>query len=315
MAINQDAIDNEVEQDESQQQENEVKQTGRTVADENHDVYEALAEKAEKARQEREGVTDEGQEQSVETQIDSQVEAATAPQETLIKVKLDGVEQEVPLSDVVRAYQKDAVASKRLNDASAKLREADEILARAKAQPTQENSSQVGEDATNIAKTAIESLLNGDEEGAANALALLAAGRGNSTQAPDTDEVAAKVKQQLEVDSALTKFTGEYADVVSDPQLAKITNDFLAEEMNTGTHATQYEALVAAGNRARSWLADKTGVKTGDESSTIRNDRVAKKAGMEQVPSNSASAASQDEPTESASDIIAEMKKARGLIA
>jgi hypothetical protein len=117
------------------------------------------------------------------------------------------------------------------------------------------------------------------------------------------------------VDSALTKFSGEYADVVSDPHLASITNGYLAEEMQSGVHATQYEALVAAGNRARGWLTDLTGGTTGNQSSTIRNDRVAKKAGMEQVPSNSASAASQEEPLESASDIIAEMRKARGLIA
>jgi hypothetical protein len=173
----------------------------------------------------------------------------------------------------------------------------------------------VGEDATNIAKSAIEALLNGDEEGAAQSLAMLATGRGNSTQSFDTDDVAAKVKQQLDVDSALTKFSSEYADVVSDPHLASITNGFLAEEMQSGGHATQYDALVAAGNRARGWLTDLTGGTTGNQSSTIRNDRVAKKAGMEQVPTNSASAASQEEPPESASDIIAEMKKARGLIA
>jgi hypothetical protein len=302
MAINQDADVNEVNDENAVDTNN-----ARTVADDNLDVYEQLAEKARLAQEGE-------QEQSVDNQIDAAVSAENT-EKSLIKVKLDGVEQEVPLSEVIKSYQKDAVASRRLNEASAKLREAEEYLAKVKTSPVSESSPEVGEDATNIAKSAIEALLNGDEEGAAQSLAMLATGRGNSTQSFDTDDLAAKVKQQLDVDSALTKFSGEYADVVSDPHLANITNGFLAEEMQSGVHATQYEALVAAGNRARGWLTDLTGGTTGNQSSTIRNDRVAKKAGMEQVPTNSASAASQEEPPESASDIIAEMKKARGLIA
>lgn len=318
MAINQDANVNDADNE-------EVNLANvRTVGDDHLDIYEALAEKArlaqEGAQQEQEQNADAGQSQEDLQSVDSQVDAAVNVIDDLdrhtVKVKLDGQETEVKLSDVVRNFQKDAVASRRLNEASAKLREAEEILAKAKATPANESSQQeVGEEATTIAKSAIEALLNGDEEGAATALAQLSGGRGNSTQNDNTDEVAARVKQQLEVDSALTKFESDYSDVVSDPHLATITNSYLKEEMESGVHATQYDALVAAGDRARGWLSQLTGKTPDNQSSTIRSDRVAKKESMEKVPSNSASAASQDEPTETASDIIAEMKKARGLIA
>lgn len=318
MAINQDANVEELENDDA------TASNVKTVGDAHLDIYEALAEKArasqEATQAQYEADTGQTQEdlQSADNQVDAAVNVIDDTEKYAVRVKLEGEEQEFTVADIIRGFQKNEVASRRLNEASAKLREAEEVLAKAKQQANPETESSqpsVGEDATTIAKSAIEALLNGDEEAAVNALAQLSAGRGNSTQEDNTDAVAARVKQQLEVDSALTKFESDYADVVSDPHLATITNNYLKEEMESGAHATQYDALVAAGDRARDWLAQLTGKTPDNQSSTIRNDRVAKKAGMEKVPSNSASAASQDEPTETAADIIAEMKKARGLIA
>ncbi len=43
---------------------------------------------------------------------------------TMVRVKVDGVEQEIPVADVVRSYQKDAAAQARLNEATRVLDEA-----------------------------------------------------------------------------------------------------------------------------------------------------------------------------------------------
>ena len=252
--------------------------------------------------------------------MNSQIDAALVLVDDLdhkaVRIKLDGLVQEMKLSDVVRGFQKEAVASKRLNEATAKLKEADEYLAKVKSTPVneQQNQQNAGDDVKVVAKSAIEALLNGDEEGAAEALERLANRRGNSTEQANTSDVALEVKRQLEVDSALTEFQADYADVVSDPYLAERTNSFLKEVMQTGEHGNFSEALKAAGDKTRDWLANLTGKKTENQSSTIRNDRVAKKAGMEQIPANSASAASLSEPEESAADVINQMRKERGLV-
>lgn len=313
MAINKDADvagdENAVATDTNAEQSNDAP-----------DIYEQLAEKAQALRESEDGNAGEVAQDKPKTDVNSQVDAALVLVDDLdhktVRIKLDGQEQEMKLSDVVRGFQKEAVASKRLNEATAKLKEADEYLAKAKSAPVneQQNQQYAGDDVKVVAKSAIEALLNGDEEGAAEALERLANRRGNSTEQANTSDVALEVKRQLEVDSALTEFQAEYADVVSDPYLAGITNNFLKEEMQTGAHGGMSDALKAAGDKARDWLANLTGIKTYNQRSTIRNDRVAKKAGMEQIPANSASAASLSEPEESAADVINQMRKERGLV-
>lgn len=317
MAINQDA---DVAVDENAV----ATDTNAVQASDTPDIYEQLAEKAQALRDAEEGNAGEVVDGKPKTDVNSQVDAALNVvddlEHTLVKVKLDGQEQEMKLSDVVRGFQKESVASKRLNEATAMRKEAEELLAKAKSAPVnneeqiQQNQQSAGDDVKVVAKSAIEALLNGDEVGAAEALERLANRRGNSTEQANTSDVAQEVKRQLEVDSALTEFQAEYADVVSDPYLAGITNNFLKEEMQTGAHGGMSDALKAAGDKARDWLANLTGKKTDNQSSTIRNDRVAKKAGMEQVPANSASAASLSEPEESAADVINQMRKERGLV-
>lgn len=291
--------------------------TNAVQASDTPDIYEQLAEKAQALRDSEDASESYGEPKTdVSSQVDAALNVVNDYEHTLVKVKLDGQEQEMKLSDVVRGFQKESVASKRLNEATAKLKEADEYLAKVKSTPVneQQNQQYAGDDVKVVAKSAIEALLNGDEEGAAEALERLANRRGNSTEQANTSDVALEVKRQLEVDSALTEFQAEYADVVSDPYLADITNNFLKEEMQTGEHGGMSDALKAAGDKARDWLANLTGKKTENQRSTIRNDRVAKKAGMEQVPANSASAASLSEPEESAADVINQMRKERGLV-
>lgn len=263
-------------------------------------------------------------------QPEEQIAAAAAaptqiddPTKFKVKVKLDGKEEELTLDEVLRGFQKEAVASRRLNEATRILKEAEE---KAKALESQQqvaaatdSGSGAGgnEDAVSVAKKAIGALMEGDDEAAAQALAELAAGRGIATQPQQVkpEQVAAEVKRQIEVEGALAEFEVEYKDVVSDPYLASMTNEFLKQELLS--ESDMAKALKAAGEKTRDWLKSKTGASTTTNegaTTTTNNDRLARKQGMDTVPSLSASAGTTaEEGEESVTDVVAQMRKARGL--
>lgn len=259
-------------------------------------------------------------------QVDAQIEAVGLiddPAKHKVKVKLEGQEAEIPLSEVLAGYQKNEVASRRLNEATRIKAEAEALLAKAKSgqvatdEPTNTDkpTQKVDEDAVKLAKTAINGILDGNEEEAAQALAQLT-GRGNSTQESklDANEIAAAVKQQLDVESALNEFSTAYQDVLADPHLARMTNEALTAELNSGTHADYASALKAAGDATRDWM-QKMGLSTQqDKVTTTTDERVARKKAVEQTPQVNASVALKNEPEENPLSIVEEMKKERGFI-
>lgn len=277
-----------------------------------NDPIEAIAAKVEAQRGQA------GKEGDV-NDIDAQLAASGVslidnPDNYRVKVKLEGQEEELTLTEVLRGFQKESVATRRLNEATRLLREAeDKAMAAAGGQHGADADDDAADGKKEAAKKAIDALMEGDEEAAAEALAELAGGR-EATQLPGTNEVAAAVKQQLEVESALTAFQESYGDVLADPHLASMTNDHLKAELDGGEHADYASALKAAGNRTRDWLKQiGAGGGTATGSTTENNVRVALKEGMEQIPSMSASAGTQAEQAQTASDIIAEMRAERGL--
>lgn len=315
MAIQQDAMNEEGKNQEQEQQQGQQQ--------EQLDERELIALRRE---QEQEAQQAEA-EQTAEQVADEQIAAAgldgliADPTKARVKVKLEGQEQELPLSDVLASYQKNEVASRRLqeataakNEALAMRQEAEALLAQAKEKP-----GSVSEEVTGTAKKVIDALIEGDEEVAAQALAELA-GRGNSTtQSVDADQVAAEVKRKLDVESALTKFSADFSDIAADPYLADMTNQHLKasiEEKQALGEAVDFGAeLQAAGNKTRDWLKSKGVAVSGEQSSTTSetNNRQTRKQGLEDTPSLSVSAASQVEQVEDARSVIAEMRKERGI--
>jgi hypothetical protein len=71
-------------------------------------------------------------------QSDAQADAEPeTPAVQTVRVKIDGEEREVPVDEVVTAYQKDAAASKRFEEAARVRREADEITSKVNAERQQ----------------------------------------------------------------------------------------------------------------------------------------------------------------------------------
>lgn len=311
MAIQQDAINNE--QQTKEQESNNQESQAQEYVDPIEQIAAAVESEREKQRNDAEPEPAQDQQQAV----DQQIEAADITQQR-VKVKLEGVEEEVEIKDLIAGYQKNSVASKRLNEATQKLREAEEVLAKAREQAAQTGESVAGESgAVDVAKQVVESLLDGNTDEAAEMLAKLA-GRGeSSTPEVDAESVAQKVKQQLDRESALTKFEQDFGDIVADPYLTGLANERLKEQLNEkqaiGEPIDLNAELSAAGEYVRDWLKSKGVATTAEQSSTTVNERVARKQGLDSTPVLNASAGSATEQPETAASIIEEMRRERGI--
>lgn len=278
-------------------------------------------------RVQRDGDEDDNTSTGADDQLALQTE--TAPRvltdgldRTMVRVKVDGVEQEIPVADVVRSYQKDAAAQARLNEATRVLEEARRTAAAATKPPASVEQPAPPTHTTptpepETVKGFVEALFEGDTEKAVEAFAKLGLNTGRSDGATlDLEQVQAQltpaIKQQLIDDSALERFEKANADLAADPHLVSVTNGFIQDAVNGGTPYA--EALEAGAKRTRDWLASIGAAKPGSEppASAHQPSKLERKAGIDEVQAlNRTANTTQDAPV-SVSNTIAEMKKARG---
>jgi len=154
-------------------------------------------------------------------QLSEQLE--TVQTEAMVKVKVDGEEQELPLSEVVKSYQKGAAASKRLTEATRLLQVAEQRLAQneSKANNTQQVDDSSAEEEKEVRrgkiKDAFSKLYVGDEDGAVDAMLQIVGESGaKATQQFDTSEIAQQVRKQLDFESAYSATKEDYPEIFSD---------------------------------------------------------------------------------------------------
>lgn len=255
-----------------------------------------------------------------EDQLQSQFEAPKTLadddlEKMFVNVKIDGVESEVTVAEMRRRYQKNGAAERRLEEATRLLNEARAATPPVGfAQTTPPNDIQAtpgGDDEEG--KAFLAALFDGDEEKALAALKAVGFGRPQPT--PDAQQLAAQltpaIKQQLVVDSALEKFEENYADVMADPYLEGIAAEFIKKEMEAGLPFV--EALDVGGKKTRDWLTSKGVTTPPPNPTTDRNTKLERKAGIDVIPALNSKATTVEEPEQSATDVINEMRKARGL--
>ena len=73
------------------------------------------------------------------------------------------------------------------------------------------------------------------------------------------------------------------------------------------------DALDVGGKRTRDWLASKGVTAPTPNPTTDRNTKLERKAGIDVIPALNSKATTVEEPEQSATDVINEMRKARGL--
>lgn len=266
-----------------------------------------------------------GDQLALQTETDSPRVLTDGLDKTMVRVKVDGVEQEVPVSEVVANYQRTSVAQTRLNEATRILDEARRTAAAATttAKPPASVEQQSAPTHTTptpepeTVKGFVEALFEGDTEKAVEAFAKLGLNTGRSDGATlDLEQVQAQltpaIKQQLIDDSALERFEKANADLAADPHLVSVTNGFIQEEVNGGKPYAQ--ALEDGAKRTRDWLASIGAAKPAPEptASAHQPSKLERKARIDEVQAlNRTANTTQDAPA-STSSVIAEMKKARG---
>ena len=246
--------------------------------------------------------------------------------QTLVKIKVDGVEREVPLSELVRTAQKHEAADKRLAEATRLLQEAETRKREAEAQPAPaaqapeqakpDNTAQVRQDREQKAKEFLEAMFHGDEDRATQILAGLMPEspppQETATKAPDPEELAAQVEASLERRSALKQFSTAYPEVLKDADLAALADMKLARRLAQGEPFSQ--ALMSVGEE----LYTKTGLKRTEAAAQetppatpSQTERVERKKAADPVRGRSASTASTQEAPPSVSDVIKQMQEQR----
>lgn len=241
-----------------------------------------------------------------------------------VRVPVDGEMREMTLHDVRRTVQLDGAAQKRLQQANELMKEAQQRTASATPVPTAppvgvapapDSRESAPASTTEEVDNLVSALFNGDEDTAKVLLGKILAG---SQQAADpaslAQQAAATVRQQLSVDEANSAFRSAYSDIVGDQHLARAADGFYDEVMAEFPHKSYAEVLMEAGQRTRDWMASK-GIKTatGSASGSTRQEKQQRKERIDEVRSLNRTPANQEVREPTPSEVIAEMRKERGL--
>lgn len=263
--------------------------------------------------------------------------AAASPAELpgKIKIKVDGVEAEVPLDEVVRQYQKNSSADKRLAEATRLLREAQETAAQRLLQEQQraaatvappepaEPAPAVDPNREAVGKEFLKALFEGDEDSALAKLnELTQAGRQQPppAAAPTLDleqissAVAQHVQQKLVVESALARNRQDYPELYADPDmeglaLAKIQR--IREESGTDFFSA-LDTVSREFAHKFGWSAAQQGRQPEPvETTSPRAAKLERKAAIDNVASVNTKITTAEQQPENPSDVIAQMRAAR----
>lgn len=259
-----------------------------------------------------------------------------------VRVKVDGEETTVDATKALGQFQKGAAAEVRLERATQAQREAERLLAeaqaRAAAATTPAEKREAKQDAAAAEKELeaarqefVDALYGGDTQKAVELFSKTVnaeieralAGRAPSATL-DTEQVARRaaelavptLKQVTSRESALTQLKSDYPDIFNDADYAFLTDRRINALIAEGK--SEHDAIRDAGEE----IAKKFGLKktesertTQPAASTTRSEKLAaKKAGLDEPEATAARAASTVAPPKTASDVIAQMRQARGQL-
>lgn len=246
---------------------------------------------------------------------------------TKVQVKIDGEVVELPLSEVVKGYQKDAVASRRLAQAAEERKRLEQERAEwermRQAQPQGKGPQTEGGDAPSAEddvdaqiRVAMAALTEGDEDAAAAALKALL-GRGNATPQIDEEALAAKAAERIEAKQAEKDRAETWDKFVSDnPRFA----DQNSKERQYGDYLfnTLYGPQWQAGEISYREALEKCAVDVdtvfkAPVSQDPKPNKAARKESLDSLPVASGARAAQPvQQSETVDDVIMEMMRGRG---
>lgn len=274
--------------------------------------------------------------------------AASAP--SLVKIKVDGEETDVPFEEVVRQYQKNASADRRLAEATRLLREAQEREAQLMLQTQQQQQAQAAAAAAAAAtpttpppaapslaelggKEFVKALFEGDEDNALVALEKVIAGRQPqqvTVTAPaqptlDIDQITQAVTQRVQhsvtIQHVLEANKRDYPELYADPDIEELAAQKIARlrndqgmDFSTALNTVSQDFASKFGWAAARAAQGRTEPATPPTvpTNSARAAKVAQKASIDNVTSINTKPVTADAQPEDASSVIAQMRAARG---
>jgi prophage antirepressor-like protein len=237
-----------------------------------------------------------------------------------VKVKIDGQESDVSVADMQREYQKAGAADRRMADATRLQRENMELQERLQQQLQNIPAVPDVED-IDTANQYTTALFAGDEAEANKAFATAVkkavqaaigeTGRSNTTQV-DPVQIAQQVKQQMVADTALEQSRADYPQLYADPDIEALGATKIQRKMAEGKSFA--EALTETGSEfAKSFNWTTAGRQTESATTTARDMKLDRKANIDNVRAINSKTTTNEAPPQSTTDVIAEMRKARGM--
>jgi hypothetical protein len=281
-----------------------------------------------------------GDEQQLAAQLaDAPADTPASAAPATVKIKIDGAESEVPLDEVVRQYQKNASADKRLAEATRLLREAQEAQAQRLLSEQQEAQLRAQQATTAPPNTAatdtpppvdesgkefLKALFEGDEENALTALQKVMGGRQQPAPAAaptlDIDQIANAVTQQVQqkfaVESALAQNQRDYPELYADPDMEALalTKIHRLREQTGSDFFTALDTVSKDMANKFGWAASTAAGRPAEPAPTTSSARTAKleqKRSIDNVASVNTKTTTTELQPENPSDVIAAMKAAR----
>lgn len=326
--------------------ENEEVQTGNPIR--NNAVNEII-ENAKKGRGEPEELTaeqaaaavdevvekedgDQWEENASDT-VETNEQEEENQQDHLVTIVVDGVEQQVPASKVyehgIRTLQKESAADKRLAEASHRVRQAAEyeqrvraqVEARLRAAQQQQNdgaplSKKQDVDVRAKARQIIDKILDGDEDEAAEALAE-AMGRQQATPQIDpqrlVQETTRQVQRSLEQQTAIERFRQDYSHIANDANLWNMTDQETIRVAKEHPDWGPSQVIAEAASRVDNWVRSVAGGPRQSETPAPEGKQERKRTKETLKPANARQAPPKEKKPATRSEIVAEMRKRRGL--
>jgi hypothetical protein len=237
-----------------------------------------------------------------------------------VRIKVDGVEQDIDLDTVVRERQKDAAAANRLNEATRLLNEAKaqhqaamqtapvQAAPVAEEQPLEQTPGEVEEHV----RTAFSEFYAGDPDAAVKAFAtaIKATAKGGSRQPtqmfPSLDAIADQLQQRLAVDTALETIKQDYPQVIANSDIELLTAIKVNQKVAAG--ASRAAAMLESAQEVYASLGMQKVGRQQDDQGESQNEKLKRKAGMDNIrPANVAAAASAEDAPENPSALIRAM--------
>lgn len=248
-------------------------------------------------------------------------ESSTEPE--VLTVKVDGIEQQIPIDQARATIQKNMAADKRLNDAALmqqQLQQWEQRLAEKEQQLQQAPPPSMEGDTQVKLQAAVDALYDGDTDDAVKALSEVIGGRTTATLNPD--EISQKATEQVmqtlakrefdaERDRGVDLFKSEYADIASDPHLWNMTDQKTVELMTQHPEWSPTQIINEAGRQTRQWVQQLSGQPTTP-------NRAERKSQLQSLPRSTGSVAyqppAQNTGPSTPQQVIADMKQARGQV-